>query len=114
MTTEMTRRGLFARAGALALAGPMALAAGTTIAQATDEEVDAFFNKGFNFCQAEKLGMYWGMSPYDAKANAGAKILRGDIKYLRQAIRKAAKRFDCTTGFNYKDSDSVAEFWKHA
>jgi hypothetical protein len=85
MTTEMTRRGLFARAGALALAGPMALAAGTTIAQATDEEVDAFFNKGFN-----------------------------DIKYLRQAIRKAAKRFDCTTGFNYKDSDSVAEFWKHA
>jgi hypothetical protein len=115
MNSEITRRGLFARAGAMALAAPALLAAGTTGARASQEEVDVFFNSGFNYCQAEKLGMYWNMSTWDAKANGGAKIMRGDIKYLRQAIRKAARRFNCsTTGFNYRDSETIAEFWKHA
>jgi hypothetical protein len=115
MSMDMTRRSFFFRAGAVAVLAPAALAGGTTLSHASQEEVDTFFNSGFNYCQAEKLGMYWQMSTWDAKANGGAKIMRGEIKYLRQAIRKAAKRFNCsTTGFNYRDSDSVAEFWKHA
>ena len=114
MTTGLTRRSLFARAGAVALLGPAAVAGSVAKARATDAEVDAFFNAGFNYCQAEKLGQYWQMDTYAAKANAGAKIMRGETKYLRQAIRKAAKRYNCTVGFNYKDSDTLAEFWKHA
>jgi hypothetical protein len=115
MSMEMTRRGLFARAGALALAGPALIAAGTAGVHASEAEANAFFNAGFNYCQAEKLGMYWKMSTWDAKVNGGAKIMRGETKYLRQAIRKAAKRFNCSnTGFNYRDSETLAEFWKHA
>jgi hypothetical protein len=115
MSTDMTRRGLFARAGAMALAGSAVLAATGSVARASQEEVDAFFREGFNYCQAEKLGMYWQMSTWDAKANGGAKILRGEKKFLRQAIRKAARQFNCTTtGFNYRDSETLAEFWKHA
>jgi hypothetical protein len=115
MSTEITRRSFFARAGAVAVLAPAALASGTTLSHASQEEVDVFFNAGFNYCQAEKLGMYWNMSTWDAKANGGAKIMRGEERYLRQAIRKAAKRFNCsTTGFNYRDSDTIAEFWKHA
>lgn len=115
MSMEITRRGFFAKAGAVALVGPAAIIASATSAGATQEEVETFFNAGFNYCQAEKLGMYWNMSTWDAKANGGAKILRGETKYLRQAIRKAAKRFNCsTTGFNYRDSEQLAEFWKHA
>ncbi|MBX9456228.1 MAG: hypothetical protein KL863_09525 [Rhizobium sp.] len=114
MSTEITRRGLLARAGALAVAGPAALAAGTIGARAQDAEVNAFFAAGYDYCQAEKLGQYWSMSPWDAKINGGAKILRGEAKFLRQAARKAAKRFGCSTGFNYRDSDTLAEFWKNA
>lgn len=115
MSKELTRRGLFARIGALAVVGPAALTASTTGAGATQTEVDVFFAAGFNYCQAEKLGMYWQMSAWDAKANGGAKIMRGEIGYLRQAIDEAARQYNCsTTGFNYRDSGTLAEFWKHA
>ena len=115
MTTELTRRGLFKRAGAMALLAPAVLTATVAPAIASDEEIDAFFNAGFNDCEADKLRQYWQVGYREAKEMAGAKILRGDKKFLRQAIRKASRQFSCeSTGFNYKDSDAVAEFWKHS
>lgn len=114
MSMEIARRGLFARAGALSLAGPAVLATSTIGAQAQEAEVNAFFAAGHDYCNAEKLGQLWGLTPWDAKVSGGTKILRGEVKYVRQQLRKAARRYSCTTGFNYRDSETLAEFWKHA
>ena len=114
MPGQLTRRTLLTRAAAAVLAAP-AIATGFAHQAAADEmELGAFFGAGFGYCDAEVLSQYWEMDIDSAKANAGAKILRGEKRILRQAIKKANRRFSCSTGFNYNDSDSVADLWKSA
>jgi hypothetical protein len=67
--------------------------------------VDAFFNAGVDTCDAELLSQYWNMDLDATKANAGTKILRGDKRIVRQAIKAAGRKFNCTVGFNYNDAD---------
>lgn len=71
----------------------------------------AFWKAGYAYCDAEKLGQYWGMSAYDAKLNAGYKILIGDQRYLDEAIMTAMQSYTCPNGFNFDDSTNVAELW---
>lgn len=114
MSGKLTRRALMTRIGAAVVAGPAIATAFVRSASADEMERGAFFGAGFGYCDAEVLSQYWQMDIDAAKANAGAKILRGEKKFLRQAIRKANKSFSCSTGINYNDSDGVADLWKSA
>lgn len=71
----------------------------------------AFWNAGYSYCDAEKLGQYWQMSTYDAKLNAGLKILEGYQSILNEAIDIAIQSYGCPNGFNFDDSKSVAALW---
>ncbi|MEV4350813.1 hypothetical protein AB0J83_40670 [Actinoplanes sp. NPDC049596] len=41
------------------------------------KQIEAFFNKGYDFADAEKLAKLWKISTGDAKAEAGKRILAG-------------------------------------
>lgn len=82
-----------------------------TFAYSQAEQEAAFWNAGYAYCDAEKLGQYWQMSTYDAKLNAGYKILIGDQQYLDQAIAIAMRSYGCPNGFNFDDSTKLADLW---
>lgn len=127
---QFTRRSLLAHAGAAALFAPSLLSLTAQSARASDEEVDAFFNEGFQYCDADVLSQYWQMDLISAKANAGAKILRGEKKFLKQAIKAAKKNYTCSTssndnqsdadptqaffdaGFSYCDAEVLSNYWQ--
>lgn len=71
----------------------------------------AFWKAGYAYCDAEKLGQYWGMATYNAKLNAGYKILIGDQRYLDEALAEAIQSYTCPNGFNVDDSKDVAALW---
>lgn len=113
MSSEITRRDMLGYIGAAALIAPGAAVLLPSVAAAQGAEWDVFYNSGFNNCDAELLAQYWQMDLGEAKVNAGEKILRGEKRYLRQAIRKAGRRFSCSESFN-RDADTIADLWKRA
>lgn len=83
----------------------------SSYAYTQSQQENAFWNAGYAYCDAEKLGQYWKMSTYDAKLNAGYKILIGDQRYLDQAIDIAMQSYGCPNGFNFDDSTKLADLW---
>lgn len=80
-------------------------------AYSQNEKEMAFWNAGYSYCDAEKLGQYWQMSTYEAKLNAGLKILEGYQSILNEAIDIAIQSYGCPNGFNFDDSKSLAALW---
>ena len=111
-----TSRGMLARiAAAFLMTSSMTVAAVTltqsAYAYSQAQQEAAFWKAGYAYCDAEKLGQYWGMSAYEAKLNAGNKILIGDQRYLDEALEYAVQRYTCPNGFNFDDSKDVAALW---
>ena len=117
MPVQFTRRSLLARIAAAFLltssitAAAIAVTMPVASAQNADRALDAFFNSGFGYCDAEVLSKYWRTSIDRAKVDAGAKILRGDRRVLRDVIRIAKRQYRCSTGFNSYDARAVAALW---
>lgn len=76
---------------------------------------NAFFNAGFNYCDAKLIASYWGMGIGQAKASAGQKILAGNtgnVKAVMQASRNQGNRCGFEdTGLTYDDAATLAAFW---
>lgn len=76
-----------------------------------DQAMTAFFDKGYGWCDASVLSQYWQMDWSEAKVTAGEKILRGDQRYLDEALGEAYGRYQCSQAFNYEDSTTLAALW---
>lgn len=117
MTQARSRNRLFSGMAAAFLMTSSMTAAAVSLTQYahayTNQQLeDAFWKAGYSYCDAEKLGQYWGMATYDAKLNAGNKILEGGQRYLDEAIDYAIQRYTCPNGFNYDDATKLAALWQ--
>lgn len=88
------------------------IAAQVAVAQSNQDYAEQFFAAGYTFCDAEKLGYFWGISQYDAKVQAGYKIWVGDQAVLDQVLAQAISQFHCpNNAFNMDDATKLAELW---
>ncbi|BCW91064.1 hypothetical protein sos41_42420 [Alphaproteobacteria bacterium SO-S41] len=113
---SITSRGLLPRIAAAFLMTSSMTVAAVSLTQSAyaftqAQQEAAFWKAGYAYCDAEKLGQYWGMDTYSAKLNAGNKILIGDQRYLDEAIAVAIQSYTCPNGFNFDDSKDVAALW---
>ncbi|NEQ95455.1 MAG: hypothetical protein F6K30_01765 [Cyanothece sp. SIO2G6] len=92
------------------------------ISQSFQEELDAFWNSGYSFWDAEVLARYWGQSLDESKARIGRKILFGpaDIAILEQFLLDArieslsqvqSLNFYLQSEYSYDDAAALAELW---
>ena len=116
MTSTTPRTRMLGRVAAAFLATSAMTGASLSLVQAayaySQSQMEmAFWDAGYSYCDAEKLGQYWQMATYDAKLNAGLKILEGGQVYLDQALQIAMQSYGCPNGFNFDDSTSLAALW---
>lgn len=109
----------------LGLAG---LAAGSVSHQAsaqnTQQFLNLFFQQGYGYCDARKLGKIWRTSPGQAKVIAGRKISWGNLNIVQRDWSRGVaffRRYGFSCGrsslpterrqFTYNDADRVARAW---
>lgn len=77
-------------------------------------EEEAFYNAGFNYCDATLLAAYWGGDSYSAKLTAGDKIKRKNKKGVNNALAQGRTMASCefsSTGHTYEDAQKLAAYW---
>ena len=87
---------------------------GALPAQASQQDVQSFFKKGYNFCDAKLLANYWGIGTYEAKEAGGEKIRNHNEPILRGIMQTARTQSRCDfgdTGVSYEDADALAGYW---
>jgi hypothetical protein len=83
-------------------------------AQASEEDVTAFFSKGYTYCDAKLLANFWGIDVFQAKETGGAKIRLKNEKTLKSVLKKARKQSACNfedTQVSFEDAEKLAGFW---
>lgn len=81
--------------------------------------LDAFWNSGLGYCDAELLGALWGADVFMVKVSMGMKILGGDQALLdselvraREAARTGGPRCEFWgTPYTPEDASALASFW---
>jgi len=76
MNTANTLITRFFKKTALALAVSTALLGAKTVSAQDEAAVSAFF-QDYSFCDAQVLAAAWGISTYEAKVEAGRKVMEG-------------------------------------
>ena len=106
--------------GMVLLAG-MNLRQPSAFAQSEDQRIlNAYFNAGYGYCDAQMLGEFWGLNPVQAKMLAGKGLLgyrgfaRNIPSKLTAARRQYAGRGVCNynSDFSYEDAVALAAYWK--
>lgn len=106
----------------LVLLSGMNVVSQSASAYSTREALDAYFNEGHGYCDAQMLSKYWNASgPGEAKTIAGAKILsfasQGDYSGVNPILANARQQYagqgicSFSSDFSYKDAVAVAEYW---
>ena len=84
------------------------------------EVLNAYFNAGYGYCDAQMLGAFWGINPADAKMRAGKGLL-GYPGYLPNIASKLTRSRQLYSGrnvcsynsdFSYQDAVAVAKYWR--
>jgi hypothetical protein len=89
----------------------------------TDEmskQLDAFFNAGYTWTEAEQLAKLWKLEDASAaKFEAGKKLLAGeelpvkpDPKMVEEAKRSAQASAFWEAGYDYADAEKLMKLWK--
>jgi hypothetical protein len=93
----------------------------SAFAQSEDQRIlNAYFNAGYGYCDAQMLGEFWGLNPVQAKMLAGKGLLgyrgfaRNIPSKLTAARRQYAGRGVCNynSDFSYEDAVALAAYWK--
>lgn len=84
------------------------------------EDLNAFFNSGYSYCDASVLAAYWKVDITQAKARIGAAKSHGSPARLAKQLKaarkatKGGKRNACEfydTDYSYEDAEALAELW---
>jgi Ricin-type beta-trefoil lectin domain len=86
----------------------------------TEKIVNAYYNAGNGYCDAQMLATVWQTTPYNAKITAGKMILGyrafpGSVPAKLSAVRREyAGRGICnfSSDFSYEDAVALAAYWK--
>ncbi len=86
----------------------------------TERTVNAYYNAGNGYCDAQMLATVWQTNPYNAKITAGKMILGysgypGNVPAKLSALRREyAGRGICnySSDFSYEDAVALAAYWK--
>ena len=86
----------------------------------TAEELTAFANSKYDYCDAKLLGAYWNQSIDEAKARMGRKIGWHDEDVLNGMLEDARTRAQTNgtptcayyeAGYSYDDAEALSRFW---
>lgn len=86
----------------------------------TNEELAAFANSKYDYCDAKLLGAYWGQSIDEAKARIGRKIGWHDEDILNGMLKDALTRAQTNNspkceyyeaGYTYDDAEALSRLW---
>ncbi|AFY96168.1 RICIN domain-containing protein [Chamaesiphon minutus] len=85
----------------------------------TQQIVNAFFNSGYSYCDAQMLATAWQTNPYGAKIRAGKMILGYAAFPGRVSNKLAAARrtysgqgvCNYSSNFSYEDAVALAAYW---
>jgi hypothetical protein len=86
-------------------------------AEASQKDVDAFFKKGYTYCDAKLLADYWGVDVGQAKETGGSKIRDKNERLLKQVLKQARNQSSCgfgDTGHTYEEAELLARYWQYA
>jgi hypothetical protein len=70
----------------------------SAFAQSEDQRIlNAYFNAGYGYCDAQMLGEFWGLNPVQAKMLAGKGLLgyRGFARNIPSKLTAARRQVDC-------------------
>jgi hypothetical protein len=93
----------------------------SAVAQSEEQRIlNAYFNAGYGFCDAQMLGAFWRTNPGSAKLLVGKGLLRypgfarNIPSKLAAARRQYAGRGVCNynSDFSYEDAVALATYWK--
>ena len=98
---------------AIATASVMAVA-DTASAQSEAERQNAYFQSGYQYCDARKIAAVWNTDGYGGKLVIGGKVLAGLTHLADADIASTGYSVPCTwrdAGFTYDDAVRLAAFW---
>lgn len=83
------------------------------------QALEAFWNSGLAYCDAELVGKMWGTDPYNVKVSLGLKILGGDKALLNDELTRARETAASSgalcdfwsTPYSPDDAAALAGFW---
>lgn len=85
-------------------------------AQTNEENLEAFQNSRYNYCDAKLLGAVWGKDPFGGKMEVGYKIIHGLESNLEALLGESrTKDNTCTwedTGLTPQDARTLASVWE--
>jgi hypothetical protein len=80
-----------------------------------DDDVDAYSQSQYVYCDAVMLAKYWHQSTWQAKATIGRKINLGNENVIQGHLRNSRRQgWRCNfqdTEFDYDDAEAVASLW---
>ena len=97
-----------------------AFAAARPAAAGQQEDLNAFFNSGYSYCDAKVLAAYWKVDITAAKARIGGAESHGSPARLAKQLKaarkatKGGKRHACEfyeTSYTYEDASALAGAW---
>lgn len=91
------------------------VAASPAAGQSNDQMRDAYDRSGYTYCDATLLAAAWRISPWDAKAAIGGKILaRWSPAEIDDALAPGRRKRQCSfneEGYSYDDARALGRFW---
>jgi Mannan-binding protein len=82
--------------------------------------LNAYFNAGYGYCDAQMLGKFWNTNPGSAKSLAGKGLLglRGFSRNISNKLASARQQYagrgvcDYSSDFSYDDAVALANYWQ--